>query len=49
LRFAEPVRLEQAPSCLFWGQDKGATLAYSRAAHEAAVELVRAFLEMYLK
>jgi dienelactone hydrolase len=48
-RFAEPVRLEQAPSCLFWGQDKGATLAYSQTAHETAVELVRAFLEMHLK
>ena len=48
-RFAKPVHLEQALSCRYWGKNTGATLAYSKAAHEAAVELVRAFLEEHLK
>ena len=46
-RFADPVYLTyaQSPTCLF----TGTTLTYSKAAHEAAVERVQAFLEEHLK
>jgi dienelactone hydrolase len=48
-RFAEPIHLEEAPSCLFWGKNTGATLTYSKAAREIAAERMRAFLEKHLK
>ena len=48
-RYAEPVRFANAPFCMSWPVPAEATLAYSKAAHEAAAEQVRAFLEEHLK
>lgn len=48
-RYAEPVRLAKAPFCLSWPVAAEATLTYSKAAHEVAAELARAFLEERLK
>jgi dienelactone hydrolase len=48
-RHAPPVHLARAPFCLAWPVAAEATLAYSEAAHEAAVAWVRTFLEAHLE
>ena len=46
-RFAEPIQFTyaQVQQCF----ETGTTMTYSKAAHEAAVERVRVFIEKYLK